>query len=76
MARISISPKIPKSHINFVFEKRYPAEQIQQHIQEQIRQKTTNPEAVWPLKPAAIVGAASLPDQQHRTAFFIPEVVA
>lgn len=76
LARISISPKIPKSHINFVFEKRYPAEQIQQHIQQQIRQKFTNPEAIWPLKPPAIVGPSTIPDQQHRSAFFIPEVVA
>jgi hypothetical protein len=77
LARISISPKIPKSHINFVFEKRYPAEQIQQHIQQQIRQKFTNPEAIWPLKPAATVGPpTTVPDQQHRSAFFIPEVVA
>ncbi len=76
LARISISPKIPKSHINFVFEKRYPAEQIQQHIQQQIRQKFTNPEAIWPLKPQAIVGTSTIPDQQHRSAFFIPEVVA
>ncbi|CAF1341647.1 unnamed protein product [Adineta steineri] len=74
LARISISPKIPKSHINFVFEKRYPAEQIQQHIQQQIRQKFTNPEAIWPLKPQSIVGASTIPDQQHRSAFFIPEV--
>ncbi|CAF2737173.1 unnamed protein product [Rotaria sp. Silwood2] len=74
LARISISPKIPKSHINFVFEKRYPAEQIQQHIQEQIRQKFTNPEAIWPLKPQAIVGQSTIPDQQHRSAFFISEV--
>jgi hypothetical protein len=76
LARISISPKIPKSHINFVFEKRYPAEQIQQHIQQQIRQKFTNPEAIWPLKPHPIVGPSTIPDQQHRSAFFIPEVVA
>ncbi|CAF3360136.1 unnamed protein product [Rotaria socialis] len=75
LARISISPKIPKSHINFVFEKRYPAEQIQQHIQQQIRQKFTNPEAIWPLRPQAIVGQQStIPDQQHRSAFFISEV--
>jgi hypothetical protein len=83
LARISISPKIPKSHINFVFEKRYPADQIQQHIQQQIRQKFTNPEAIWPLKPPALVGpppptttTTTTPDQQHRSAFFIPEVVA
>jgi hypothetical protein len=76
LARISISPKIPKSHINFVFEKRYPADQIQQHIQQQIRQKFTNPEAIWPLKPHPIVGPSTIPDQQHRSAFFIPEVVA
>ena len=76
MARISISPKIPKSHINFVFEKRYPAEQIEQHIQQQIRQKFNNPEAIWPLKPQAVVGLPTIPDQQHRSAFFIPEVVA
>ncbi|CAF5201551.1 unnamed protein product, partial [Rotaria magnacalcarata] len=74
LARISISPKIPKSHINFVFEKRYPAEQIQQHIQQQIRQKFTNPEAIWPLRPQAIVGQSTIPDQQHRSAFFISEV--
>lgn len=76
LARISISPKIPKSHINFVFEKRYPAEQIQQHIQQQIRQKFTNPEAIWPLKPQAIVGQSTISDQQHRSALFISEVVA
>ncbi|CAF1405210.1 unnamed protein product [Rotaria sordida] len=74
LARISISPKIPKSHINFVFEKRYPADQIQQHIQQQIRQKFTNPEAIWPLKPQAIVGQSTIPDQQHRSALFISEV--
>ncbi|CAF4571267.1 unnamed protein product [Rotaria sp. Silwood1] len=75
LARISISPKIPKSHINFVFEKRYPADQIQQHIQQQIRQKFINPEAIWPLKSQAIVGQSTIPDQQHRSAFFISEVV-
>ncbi|CAF0830200.1 unnamed protein product [Rotaria sp. Silwood1] len=74
LARISISPKIPKSHINFVFEKRYPADQIQQHIQQQIRQKFINPEAIWPLKSQAIVGQSTIPDQQHRSAFFISEV--
>ncbi|CAF0749431.1 unnamed protein product [Adineta ricciae] len=74
LARISISPKIPKSHINFVFEKRYPAEQIEQHIQQQIRQKFNNPEAIWPLKPQAVVGLPTIPDQQHRSAFFIPEI--
>lgn len=75
LARISISPKIPKSHINFVFEKRYPAEQIQQHIQEQIRQKFTNPEAIWPVRPIPIVGTPNHHDQQHLSALFIPEVV-
>ncbi|CAF0908436.1 unnamed protein product [Didymodactylos carnosus] len=78
LARISISPKIPKSHINFVFEKRYPADQIQQHIQHQIRQKFTHPEAIWPLKSSTGNSTNGTQSQtlpsQHRSAVFIPEV--